>query len=186
MGFRLGLDSTTFLLFHLTLNNTKAQEKETVRRVHDTTESLCAWTLTHVLSNDRSSARSFLRECPFNALTLQLWKPTGRASELSCQGVLLQAASWGALGLPSHQSRALPKPHPSPLPLWMCSSFQTVTPQIKGSACSQIKPILAMEERPSPSEILCLLSAICSHKKGRGMLSWRDWVSTPKNAGRFK
>lgn len=109
------------------------------------------YTHTCVLSNDRSSARSFLRECPFNALTLQLWKPAGRASELSCQGSQ-RRKSWGT-GLPSHQSRALSKATPQSTSLYECAQvFKRWLPQIKGSACSQIKPILAMEERPSPSE----------------------------------
>ena len=144
------------------------------------------YTHTCVHSNNRFSARSYLRECPFNALTLQLRKPTGRASELSCQGSQGRK-SWGRwTPIPPVQG-SLQSHTPVYLPLWMCSSFQMVTPPNQRK-CPPPDRADSCLGRMSISFWDCPLSAyLQGHKKGRGMLSWRDsWVSTPKNAGRFK
>lgn len=84
--------------------------------------------------------------------------------------------------LPSALSRAPPQPSS----LYKCVQlFPWLLP--KSEEVPGPDKANSAEESPSPSEIFVCLLIRRGHKKGRGILSGRDsWVSTPKNAGRFK
>lgn len=150
----------TFLLYHLTLNNTKAQEKEKVRWVRDTTEGLYKCALTHVYTQMIDSVLEVTWENVHSMPLLCSWESQqGEHQSFPARGPKVERAE--GTGLPSHQSRAVSKATPQATSLYECAQvFKRQLPQIRGSARPQIKPILALEECPSPSEIV-LYPLIC-------------------------
>lgn len=177
MGFRLG--QTLPHILALPLSNSKVQEREKVRWIHHIIESLCKCTHTHIHTHNRFTAEAYLREHPIQCPYLAVEKANTGWKEDHRRG--------SAGGIRPPTPVPFPEPHPSLPPSINVLKFSNGDSPNQRKWPPQIKQIFAKKECPSHSEIFLYLPICRGHKRGRGMISWRDsWVSTPKNAGRFK